>query len=65
MKIDDLVIYVYKNKVRVGRCVHKINGDYIIETQSGKYIKRKPYEEQCVSLSLMFQKYESQLKRRK
>lgn len=65
MKIDDLVVYVHKNKIRVGKCVHKINGDYIIETKSGTYIKRAPYEEQCVSLSLLFQKYENQLKRRK
>lgn len=65
MKIDDLVVYVHKNKIRVGKCVHKVNGDYIIETPTGTYIKRKPYEEQCISLSLLFDKHERELKRRK
>ena len=63
MKIDDLVVYVHKNKIRVGKCVHKINGDYIIETKSGTYIKRAPGLEQCVSVSLLFEKYQRELKR--
>lgn len=65
MKIDDLVIYVYKNRIRIGRCVHKIDGDYVIQTKTGTYVRRKPKEEQAISVSLLFEKYKRELERGK